>query len=75
MKWTRLVQLAVVFTLVMGMFGTAQAVINDFDGDGRDDIGCYHPTSGSWYVFKSTEGFWQTQFGYEGTIPFGGTLR
>ena len=47
-------------------------VVGDFDGDGRDDIGCYHPPSGNWYVLKSTEGFWQTQFGYAGTIPIVG---
>ena len=44
-------------------------VVGDFDGDGRDDIGCYYPPGGNWYVFKSTEGFWQTQFGYAGTEP------
>ncbi len=28
-----------------------------------------------WQLTMSTEGFWQTQFGYAGTIPLGGTLR
>ncbi len=41
---------------------------------GKAIFGCYYPAGGNWYVFKSTEGFWQTQFGYAGTIPLGGTL-
>ncbi len=47
----------------------ANAAKNDFDGDGRTDIGAYHADSGGWYLFKSTEGFGQTQFGYTGTLP------
>jgi len=50
-------------------------VVGDFDGDGRDDIGVYYPTGGNWYLFKSAQGFSQTQFGFEATIPLGGTLR
>ncbi len=45
---------------------------NDFDGDGRSDIGCYYPTDGNWYEFRSTDGFWQTQFGNAGTLPVTG---
>ncbi len=44
----------------------------DFDGDGRSDIACYYPLGGNWYVFKSGEGFWNTTFGYEGTLPVSG---
>ncbi len=72
MKWIRRILLAVLVTLVTGMFGAAQAVLNDFDGDGRSDIGCYYPPSGNWYGFDSTDGFWQTQFGYVGTLPITG---
>ena len=45
------------------------SVACDFDGDGESDIGCYYPPGGNWYLFKSTEGFWQTTFGYAGTVP------
>ncbi len=44
----------------------------DFDGDGRDDVGCYAPAGGNWYINRSTEGLWQPQFGYAGTIPVTG---
>jgi glucose/arabinose dehydrogenase len=47
-------------------------VVNDFDADGRSDIGCYFPPGGSWFGFNSTAGLWQTQFGYAGTIPVTG---
>ena len=54
--------------------GAAKAAANDFDGDGRSDIGCYYPPGGNWYGFSSGEGFWQTQFGYAGTLPVTGTF-
>jgi hypothetical protein len=47
----------------------APAVVNDFDGDGRSDIGCYYPPGGNWYEYRSTEGYWSAVFGYAGTIP------
>ena len=45
---------------------------NDFDGDRRSDIGCYYPPGGTWYEFRSAEGFWQTTFGYAETLPVTG---
>lgn len=45
---------------------------NDFDGDGRSDIGCYYEPTGMWYVRKSTAGSWQQQFGFGGTRPITG---
>ena len=50
----------------------APSVVNDFDGDGRSDIGCYYPPGGNWYEFRSTDGFWSTVFGYAGTVPITG---
>ena len=50
----------------------ADTVKNDFDADRRSDIGVYFPPGGAWYAFKSVEGFWQTQFGYDGTTPVTG---
>lgn len=47
-------------------------VLNDFDGDGTSDVAAYHPPSGMWYVFRSSLGYWQSQFGYAGTLPVAG---
>ncbi len=57
---------------VAQIFAVIALPINDFDRDGRSDIGSYYPPGGNWYQFRSTEGFWQTQFGYAGTIPVTG---
>ncbi len=50
----------------------AFAAKNDFDGDGRSDLGVYNPTGGNWYLFKSAEGFSESLFGYAGTVPVPG---
>jgi len=47
-------------------------ILNDFDGDGRSDLGVYYPPGGNWYVLKTTEGFDVYQFGFSGTIPISG---
>ncbi len=44
----------------------------DFDGDGISDIGCYDADNGGWYIYKSTDGFWSTAFGYADTEPVTG---
>jgi hypothetical protein len=52
-------------------------VIGDFDGDGRDDYGCYDAIGnygqpqGSWYFMMSTDGFHTRTFGFGGTVPIG----
>jgi len=39
-------------------------VLNDFDGDGKADIGCYYPTTGEWFIFLSgSESLWTTTYG------------
>ncbi|MEO7539107.1 MAG: FG-GAP-like repeat-containing protein [Pyrinomonadaceae bacterium] len=35
----------------------------DFDGDGRSDISVFRPSDTVWYLDKSQEGFFATQFG------------
>lgn len=45
----------------------------DFDGDGVSDIGCYIASPGSaWYVYRSSKGFWTTQYGFAQTEPVTG---
>ena len=44
-------------------------MVGDYDGDGKSDIGVYYAPTGAWYIFKSSEGYWETQFGYGGTEP------
>ena len=49
--------------------------VNDFDGDGRSDYGCYDAAGNygqppcSWYFMVSTYGFFTKNFGYAGTVP------
>ncbi len=51
---------------------------NDFDGDGRSDIGCYDAAgnlgqpAGSWYLMRTSDGFTTATFGYAGTVPITG---
>ena len=53
-------------------------VVGDFDGDGKDDYGCYDARGmygqppGSWYFLLSNTGFARETFGYAGTIPIAG---
>ena len=35
----------------------------DFDGDGRTDYGVFRPSNAVWYLARSTQGFYATQFG------------
>ena len=42
-------------------------VPGDYDGDGRDDIAVYR--NGTWYLNRSTSGFFQTSFGLASDIP------
>ena len=46
-------------------------IVGDFDGDETSDIGCYFAPGGDWYIRGSSAGFYQSQFGYSGTIPLG----
>ena len=40
-----------------------------------DDIGCYYPPGGNWYMMQSSAGFKTTQFGYDGTVPVVGDFN
>lgn len=44
----------------------------DYDGDGRDDVAVYRPSTGIWYMQRSTAGFSAVQFGLAADKPVNG---
>ncbi len=52
-------------------FGLAgdKPVIGDFDADGRTDFAVFRPSTGVWYIQKSTEGFYAVQWGLADDLP------
>ena len=58
--------------VVIAVNGTTTApstAFFDFDGDGRDDISVFRPSTGVWYVIGSTSGMSAIQVGISGDIP------
>jgi hypothetical protein len=50
-------------------------VPGDYDGDGRADLGLFRPSTGIWYILKSTSNFTaysSTSFGLSSDIPVPG---
>lgn len=40
----------------------------DFDGDGKSDLSVFRPSSGNWYLQRSTSGFSAANFGLNGDV-------
>lgn len=49
-----------------------KAVIGDYDGDGKDDVAVFRPTTADWYTIKSSGGTDITNYGLPGDIPVPG---
>lgn len=51
------------FALYHGNSALFTRTENDFDGDLRTDMSVFRPSNGNWYINRSTQGYFQTQFG------------
>jgi FG-GAP repeat. len=52
----------------------SRPVAADYDGDGRADIAVFRPSTGIWYLLRSTSGFAGYQFGISTDIAIPGSL-
>ena len=63
-----------VFTVTVAATARAR-VPNDFDGDGKSDVVVYRPSTGGWYVLRSTKNystFGTYMWGLNGDVPVQG---
>jgi hypothetical protein len=57
-----------VWSFQFGLAGD-KPVIGDFDADGRTDHAVFRPSTGVWWIQKSTEGLSAVQWGLSGDLP------
>jgi hypothetical protein len=55
-------------TTAFGIDGD-RPIAADYDGDGRADIAVFRPSTGIWYLLRSTSGFTGLQFGISTDTP------
>jgi hypothetical protein len=61
------------FALPFGSTGDVPAP-GDYDGDGKFDTAVFRPSSGTWFVNRSTAGIFITNFGVSGDVPAPGSF-
>ena len=58
------------FTAIQFGLAEDRPVVGDYDGDSKADLAVYRPSTGAWYVLRSSDnGFVATQFGISTDVP------
>jgi succinate-acetate transporter protein len=55
--------------LFFGLIAQTIAGPGDYDGDGKFDAAIFRPSTGMWWVSRSTSGYTNTPFGENGDMP------
>jgi len=60
------------YRATLSLLAGSRPIVGDFDGDGKAGYGIYFDPTGYWQIKKTTDGLWETSFGFEGTDPITG---